>query len=171
MPPADTPPHQTALTLYVDHHGWLKEWLRRKLGCRHQAADLAHDTFLKLLARPCNPDEPRAYLLTIARRLVFESWRRRDLERAWLAELAALPEAEAPSEEARAIVLETLVAIDNLLDGLSAKARRAFLLSQLDGLTYAQIAAELGVSVSRVRQYMTQALTRCYAAARPDEPA
>jgi RNA polymerase sigma-70 factor (ECF subfamily) len=62
------------------------------------------------------------------------------------------------------MVLETLVAIDAMLDGLSTKARRAFLLSQLDGMTYAEIAAETGVSVSRVRQYMSQALTRCYAA-------
>lgn len=151
--------------LYADHHRWLHGWLRRKLGCAHQAADLAQDTFVSLLTKPCQPDEPRAYLLTIARRLVFETWRRRDLERAWLAELAALPEITTPSEEERAIVLETLLAIDALLDGLSPKARQAFLMSQLDGLTYAQIAAELGVSVSRVRQYMTQALTRCYAAA------
>ncbi|ENO83963.1 sigma-70 family RNA polymerase sigma factor [Thauera linaloolentis] len=150
--------------LYVEHHHWLHAWLRRKLGCTHQAADLTHDTFVSLLGKPCQPDEPRAYLLTIARRLVFETWRRRDLERAWLAELAAMSEAVAPSEEERAIMLETLLAIDALLDGLSAKARQAFLMSQLDGLTYAEIAAELGVSVSRVRQYMTQALTRCYAA-------
>ncbi|THF66172.1 sigma-70 family RNA polymerase sigma factor [Pseudothauera nasutitermitis] len=150
--------------LYRDHHGWLQGWLRRKLGCGHQAADLAQDTFVSLLARPCQPDEPRAYLLTIARRLVFETWRRRDLERAWLAQLATLPEACAPSEEERAIVLEALLAIDALLDGLSPKARRAFLLSQLEGLTHARIAEELGVSVSRVRQYIAQALARCYEA-------
>lgn len=150
--------------LYADHHGWLQGWLRRKLGCQHQAADLAQDTFLSLLNRPCAADEPRAYLLTIARRLMFESWRRRDLERAWLDELARLPEASAPSEEEKAIVLETLLAIDKLLDGLSAKARSAFLMRQIDGMTYAQIAAELGVSEPRVQQYMTQALTRCYLA-------
>lgn len=157
-------PADSVAELYQDHHGWLHGWLRRKLGCAHQAADLTHDTFVSLLAKPCTPDEPRAYLLTIARRLVFESWRRRDLERAWLAELAAMPEETAPSAEERAIILETLLAIDALLDGLSARARRAFLLGQIDGLTYAEIAAELGVSVSRVRQYMAQALTRCYAA-------
>lgn len=165
QPPA---PSDALTALYGDHHGWLQGWLRRKLGCRDQAADIAQDTFLKLLIRPCQPNEPRAYLLTIARRLVFESWRRRDLERAWLAELEAMPEAVAPSEEERAIVLETLLTIDRLLDGLAPKARQAFLMSQLDGLTYAQISAELGVSVSRVRQYMAQALTRCYLAAADD---
>ena len=55
--------------------------------------------------------------------------------------------------------------IDRLLDGLSSKARAAFLSSQLDGLTYAQIAAELGVSVTRVHQYVVQGLTACYRAA------
>ncbi len=161
------PIHSTQSTtesLYRAHHLWLRGWLHKKLGCGQQAAELAQDTFLKLLIRPCNPEQPQAYLLTIARRLVFESWRRRDLERAWLAELAHMPEHVIPSEEERAIWLETLLAIDALLDGLSANARRAFLLSQLEGYTYADIADELGVSVSRVRQYMTQALTRCYAA-------
>lgn len=159
-----TPCNDPIGELYVEHHGWLQTWLRRKLGCPQQAADLSHDTFLKLLARPCQPDEPRAYLLTIARRLVFDSWRRRDLERAWLAALETMPEALAPSEEERAIVLETLLAIDDLLDGLSTKARQAFLMSQLDHMTYAQIAEHLGVSASRVRQYMAQALARCYEA-------
>jgi len=150
--------------LYIDHHNWLKSWLCRKLGCTHQAAELAQDTFVRLLLRPHAPDKPRAYLLTIARRLMFDSWRRRDLERAWLEALANQPEALAPSEEERAIALETLCAIDALLDGLSTNARKAFLLSQLDGYTYARIAEELKVSVSRVRQYMTQAFTRCYLA-------
>lgn len=163
--PTDDATRDTVAGLYTEHRGWLQAWLRRKLGCREQAADLTQDAFVGLLTAPCQPDEPRAYLLTIARRLVYETWRRHDLERAWLAELAAMPDTVAPSEEDRAIVLETLTAIDALLDGLSAKARRAFLMNRLDGLTYAQIAAELGVSVSRVRQYMTQALTRCYAAA------
>ncbi|NMG65972.1 sigma-70 family RNA polymerase sigma factor [Azoarcus indigens] len=167
-PTSPTQPSAPPLAeLYRDHNGWLLGWLRRQVGCGHAAADIAHDTFVCVLEKPRAMDgvkEPRAWLVTIARRLVFANWRRQDLERAWVAELAALPEAVAPSEEERAIVVETLFAIDRLLDGLSDKARRAFLLSQLDGLTYAEIAAELGVSVSRVRQYMTQALTRCYAA-------
>ncbi|MBX9800996.1 MAG: sigma-70 family RNA polymerase sigma factor [Burkholderiaceae bacterium] len=161
---------QQAHTLYSDHHGWLFGWLRKKMGCTHQAADLAHDAFLQILGRPealVDVREPRAYLTTIARRLVFESWRRRDLEQAYLAELAALPEDVAPSPEDQALVLETLLAIDRLLDGLSVKARSAFLMSQLDGMTYSEIAAELHVSASRVRQYMAQALSCCYTAALP----
>ena len=33
--------------LYQDHHSWLTGWLRRKLGCPQNAADLAQDTFIR----------------------------------------------------------------------------------------------------------------------------
>ena len=149
--------------LYSDHHGWLRGWLRKHTGCTEQAADLTHDTFLQVLlaAQPVAPKEPRAYLTTIAKRLLFNFWRRRDLERAYLEALAQLPAEYEPSLEERALVVEALVRVDRLLDGLSAKARAAFLYSQLDGLTYADIGARLGVSASRVRQYIAQALRRC----------
>lgn len=167
MPACESSLQQEVHALYSDHHGWLHAWLRRQLGCTHSAADVAHDVFVRMLGRPDalkDLREPRAYLTTIARRLVFDSWRRRDLEQAYLAELAVLPEQAFPSAEERALVLETLLAIDRLLDGLSDKARRAFLMSQLDGMTYKEIAVELKVSASRVRQYMAQAMARCYAA-------
>ncbi|MNI35733.1 putative RNA polymerase sigma factor FecI [compost metagenome] len=54
--------------------------------------------------------------------------------------------------------------LDHLLDGLPPKARAAFLMSQLDGLTYPDIAERLGVSLSSVQQYMVRAMTACYAA-------
>lgn len=38
--------------LYLDHHDWLAGWLRGRLGCSQDAADLAHDTYLRLLGRP-----------------------------------------------------------------------------------------------------------------------
>ena len=106
--------HNEVQSLYRDHHRWLRDWLRRKLGCSHHAADLAHDTFVRLLGRKerADPVDPRAYLTTIAQGLVVDFHRRRALERAYLESLAALPEPQAPSPEARAIVLEALVAID-----------------------------------------------------------
>ena len=111
--------------------------------------------------------EPRAVLTTVAERGLFESWRRRELERAWLSALADAREHHHPSPEDQEILLEALLAIDQALEGLSSKARQAFLFSQLDGMTYAEIAARLGVSVSMVRKYITSALTHCYLATQP----
>jgi RNA polymerase sigma factor (sigma-70 family) len=150
-------------SLYSHHHGWLYSWLWRKLGSREDAAELAQDTFLRLLSvrPPEQLAEPRAYLTTVAHGLVVNHWRKLALERAYLAALEARPELLAPSPEERALVLETLYQIDAMLDQLSPKARQAFLLAQLDGLTYAQIAAQLGVSDRMIKKYMAQAMLQC----------
>lgn len=156
--------HREIDALYTGHHAWLRGWLSRKLGCAHRAADLAHDTFMRLLARdePIGADEPRAFLTTVAQRVLSNHWRREQIERAYLDALALRPEAHAPSPEERAVVLETLLDIDRLLDGLPLAAKRAFLLAQLDGLTQAEIARELGVSLATVKRYLVKAGTQCF---------
>ncbi|WP_407293850.1 sigma-70 family RNA polymerase sigma factor [Stutzerimonas zhaodongensis] len=150
--------------LYVDHLGWLNGWLRRQLGCSQKAADLAQDTFVRVLSKDQCLDairEPRAYLHTIARGLLINHWRRRQIEQAYLDAVTLLPEAVAPSPEHQALVVETLLRVDAMLARLPEKVRRAFLLSQLQGMTYASIALELGVSERMVKKYMAQAMLHC----------
>ncbi|MCQ3001230.1 sigma-70 family RNA polymerase sigma factor [Pseudomonas syringae] len=152
--------------LFGDHHGWLLSRLRARLGCRHDADDMAAETFAQVVALP-DPsciNEPRALLTTIAKRLVFATWRRRDLERAYLESLAQQPLAYEPSAEEQAQALEALSALDQILDGLSPIGRSAFLYSQLDQLTYAEIGQRLGISAPRVHQYIVKALSLCYLA-------
>ncbi len=156
---------QEIQTLYLDHHGWLNGWLRKKLGCSQTAADLAHDVFVRLLARRTVLDirEPRAYLGRIAQGLVIDHWRRREIEQAWLEVLAQWPTAEAPSAEEQAQIIETLTLIDSLLSQLSTRVRSTFVLAQLEGLTCPQIAARLGVSRATVERDLAKALRHCYA--------
>ena len=61
-------------------------------------------------------------------------------------------------------VLQALREVNLMLGALSANARAAFFYNRLDGLTHAEIASRLGVSVPRVRQYLAQALRQCYIA-------
>jgi RNA polymerase sigma-70 factor (ECF subfamily) len=152
--------------LFREHYAWLKDRLRRHTESVHGAEDVASEAFLELAQHRALDAvlEPRALLTTIARRVLFESWRRRDLERAYLQALAHAPQATHPSPEERALAIEALVAIDAALDALPPKARRAFLHSQFDDMTYAQIARELAVSASMVRQYMARALAALAAA-------
>ncbi|RZI28132.1 sigma-70 family RNA polymerase sigma factor [Pseudomonas sp. 770NI] len=157
-------PSNPVEVLYNDHHHWLTGWLRRKLGCPENAADLAQDTFIRVLSAREAPTliEPRAFLTTVAKRVLFNFYRRQDLERAYLEAMAQMPEHVAPSEEDRAIILQTLLELDQLLDGLPKQVKRAFLLAQLDGLTYAQIGAQLGISIATVKRHLTKAAMRCY---------
>lgn len=108
--------------------------------------------------------EPRAYLTTIAKGLLVNHWRRSAIEQAYWDTLAACPEALSPSPEDHAIILATLQEIDALLDQLPSKVRSAFLMSQLDGLTYVQIGLKLGVSERMVKKYMAQAMLHCLTA-------
>lgn len=167
MTVAESVAHEKIHVLYNDHHNWLQGWLRKKLGCSENAADLTQDTFVRIISASSRCDdvlairEPRSYLATIARRVMVDYFRRQRLERAWEEALANLPEAEDISPEMRLLVIETLYEIDVMLDGLGHNVRQAFLMSQLEGLSYAAIAEQLSVSVSSVKKYMARATEQC----------
>ncbi|MDM0089837.1 MULTISPECIES: sigma-70 family RNA polymerase sigma factor [unclassified Variovorax] len=165
-------PSSAVETLYGEHHRWLQGWLRKKLGNAFDAADLAQDTFVRLIVggRTPQPDASRAYLTQIAKGLVVDLYRRRQLEAAYLEALAAWPAALAPSPEERALALEALLRIDAMLDRLPTRVRETFLLSQFDGLTYSAIAQRIGMSVATVRKYMLQAALACHEALDDDAP-
>lgn len=158
---AASPHSEQVKSIYHAHHGWLQCWLRKKLGNASDAADIAHDTFVRVLAREIAIAEPRALLTTIAQGMVANFYRRRDIELAYEQALAAWPEPHAMSPEARAIMLETLVEVDALLNSLSAPVREAFLLSQLDGMGQAQIAERLGISLATVKRHIARAMLHC----------
>lgn len=143
--------------LYLDHHPWLQSLLRKRLGNREDAADLAHDTFVRVMRSELSPTdlcEPRGFLATVARGLVADLFRRRTLEQAYLEYLVALPEDQAQAQQA-------LLEVDALLRALPTKVRQAFLLAQLEELPYAEIARRLGISHRTVSNYLTRAMEHC----------
>lgn len=158
--------HQQIEVLYSNHHGWLQGWLRGKLGSAFDAADLAHDTYLRILARgrAPRPEESRQHLAQIANGLMVDLFRRRHIEAAYMEALAHLPPAAMPTPETRTLIIEALTEIDTILASLPAKVREAFLLCKVEGLDYREIARRLDVSVSSVEKYMVRALLACCAA-------
>lgn len=153
--------------LYTEHNTWLRYWLCSRLGCSHQAEDLAQDTFVRVVRRreqlQSQPlREPKAFLATVARGLLTDHWRRKELEEAWKEALANLAEEAAPSPEVSLALLETLTEIDQMLETLKPIVRRAFLLAQLEGYSCRQIAEELCISLATAERYVAKALRRCY---------
>src|SRR5690606_9022837 len=145
--------------LYQDHHGWLYQWLHRKLGNRFDAADLAQDTFMRVLAgyrQEMIPvlDEPRAYLTTVAKRLLINFYARQSLVRGIGGSLCLLPTQHGPGPARRAVVLGTFRGLAALLDAFPARVRTAFLVCPLGGMSYEQLAAHLQVSVRTVARYI-----------------
>ncbi|MCC6916959.1 MAG: sigma-70 family RNA polymerase sigma factor [Nitrosomonas sp.] len=152
--------------LYRDHHNWLFTWLRKKLSCQHQAADIAQDTFTRILALSHLPhlQEPRAYLVTTAKRLIINQSRKQQIEQLYLAALAQSVEtADAfPSPERIISAIEILDKFSRILAGLAEKPRQAFMLHYFEGFTHAEIATQLGVSDRMVRKYLMQTLVHCH---------
>lgn len=150
-------------TLYQGHRDWLQRWFCKKLGGSFHADDLTQDTFVRMLLKQVGQQPfttPRFYLLHIAKGLLVDHWRRQSLETNYLAALLQHHDAT-PSVEVQAILLETLMEIDAMLQKLPLKVRTAFLSAQIDGLTYRQIATELGVSERMVKKYMATAMLHC----------
>ncbi|MBB3102134.1 sigma-70 family RNA polymerase sigma factor [Azomonas macrocytogenes] len=158
MPPLDPD------ALYREHHTWLQRWLRSRLDNSADAADLAQDTFIRILLHRNRYEiqAPRALLRSIASGLMVDRWRRAELERAWQESLLHLAPHETPSPETREMALQLLERIASLLDGLRPRVRQAFLLAQCEGLTHPQIAERMGISLRSVERYVGEALFHCY---------
>lgn len=165
MKPAPPAEVSTLDALYRGYHGWLLSWLRRRVQCSHQAADVAQDTFVRLLAAGAYvaPSEPQAYLATVARRLLMDSGRRRRLEQAYREELERCAQylEQAPSPEQILQAVQMLEAIDRALARMKSRVRETFVLRHLEGLGQGEIAERLGVSVRTVQHDLVEALLAC----------
>ncbi|KQS02243.1 RNA polymerase subunit sigma-70 [Sphingomonas sp. Leaf357] len=158
-------------TLYASHGDWLRDWLRRHTRCSHRAADLAQDTFCRLLeAKDAQPvRDPRGYLSTVARRILIDDIRRREIERAYLAVHAVRTgEVDHLTPERIAEAAQLLGAIVDLLETLPEKARRAFLMIRFDRLRYAEAGRQLAISERMAKRYVARVYAHCYALAYPD---
>lgn len=150
--------------LYLHHHSWLRGILRKRLGNLSDAADLAHDVFIQLLLKPrCfdSNEGARAYLSVMAHGMCVDLWRRKELEKAWLNTMRLRANTIVISTEHQVLILETLYEVDTMLRSLPEKVRTTFIMSQIQGMTYAQIALALQVSERMVKKYMAKAMLHC----------
>ncbi|WP_445114891.1 sigma-70 family RNA polymerase sigma factor [Acinetobacter sp. WZC-1] len=149
--------------LYVEHHSWLHGWLKQRLNNNQTAADLAHDTFVRILQRKEHLyfDQPRALLTTIARGVLVNWFQRQAVERAYLQSLALQPEEYMPPPEQQLQTIESLVLIFQMLEGMPERQRQTFIWSQLDGLSQKEIAQRHQVSVRTVMRDLSCALAHC----------
>jgi RNA polymerase sigma factor (sigma-70 family) len=170
LPPEASIP-QRVDSLYRQHHGWLYLWLCKKMGNRQDAADIAHDTFVKLLQQQqLDYQQPRCMLSTIAKNLALNYWRRKNIEQLYYQSLAQ-SEHYYPSAEEELLAIEMLLQISTAFLQLKPREQQVFKLSQLDELNYQQIADRLNISLSSVKRDMKQVYLCCLLIASSPLPA
>jgi RNA polymerase sigma factor (sigma-70 family) len=159
--------NQHAETLFIAYHSWLKRALRRRVGDISDAEDIASETFTQIISAPAlgSVAEPRAFLMTIANRILYKLWRRRDLDHVCAETLLALhgPDVYYSPEDQRLLV-EAVEIIDKVLGALTLREREIFLAYRLDGATYDEIAATHALSQSAVRRVVAKGLRQCLVA-------
>jgi RNA polymerase sigma-70 factor (ECF subfamily) len=175
--PAGAPPGDGTYTaafrsLFVAHHEPLCRYASRLLRDSHQAGDVVQDVFTHLWERRHQWEADhtvvpylyravrnRAFDLTKHRVVVERHARAEQRPDAWGAS------ADDPDEDLRLAELRDAVAV--AVNALPELQREAFVLSRYGGLTYAEIAAALGVSVKTVEKRMSVAFRALYATLAP----
>lgn len=150
--------------VYQTHQTTLLSWFKHKLQHHHQSEDLSQEVFYRALKSHYQHEhikEPRAWLLGIAKHVIIDHWRHQQVERLYLEALAQLPAEFYPSAEHEICIRETLFQVHKVLEKLPARAAQVFLLSQLDGLTYKSICAQLNISEATVKRDMKLAFLAC----------
>lgn len=151
--------------LYINHHQWLINYLKKHLQQQTDiATDLVQDTFLNLLQRPeqiSEIKEERAFLLTIAKRKLFNYWRRLELEHSYIESVRTLGIEDTVSAEQLCMIQDALIYIDLLLDGLPLAVKHAFLLKKLEMMTHMEIALSMNLSLATIERYIKQATIHC----------
>ena len=155
------------IRLYDDASPELQRLLRRKLGNRQEAEEIAQDAFAKLCELVEREDikDLRKYFFTMANRLAINVLRRRGLQQQHLIRAQAghsIEPAQADgggNPELAAIHAQKLALAKRALRGLPAKTRHVFLLHRFQGYTYREIAHALGLSRKAVEYHMGRALS------------
>jgi RNA polymerase sigma factor (sigma-70 family) len=141
-------------------------FLTARLKCPEAAADLTHETFLRFhqYVKENPPDNARALAYRIAVNLATDYQRKNKIRNSLTVEATGLADfypSTAPGPEQIVMANQRLQQLHAALAELPADCRTAFLLHGFDGLTYAQIADHLGISVSMVYKHLARAMDYC----------
>jgi RNA polymerase sigma-70 factor (ECF subfamily) len=138
--------------LFAETYPTLAGWVRRLVDDDETAHEIAAEAFARLMAAWSRPDNPHAYLYTIATNLVRDHWRRTRRERTALRALAADRRPEPAAD--RNLDLRTL------LEPLPAQQRTAVVLHYLAGLSIHEVAQAVGRPEGTVKSDLYQARQR-----------
>lgn len=125
------------------------------------AEELVQDVFLGVWSRRerwTAPGGVRAYLYAAARNRALNHLRHERTARRAAESGELVPDEGPPHADAATHERELATAVSTAVAALPGRCRDVFLLQRRRGLTYAQIARELGVSVKTVETQMSRAL-------------
>jgi RNA polymerase sigma-70 factor (ECF subfamily) len=156
--------------LFHEHSRRIYAYCLRQLGSPEEAEDALQATYLnacRSLLAGFEPEIAQAWLFKVAHNVCLtrqrSSWRRSRVERP--EDIQSIEEFVAAPEDQG----DELLGIEDALAGLPEQQCRAILLREWQGLSYREVAAEMGLSQSAVETLIFRARRSLAAALEPEE--
>jgi RNA polymerase sigma-70 factor (ECF subfamily) len=151
--------------LFLAHRRELQAYLTRQLRDGEAAADLTQETFLRFAEQSGSSaaaaiSQPRSYLYRTAHNLAVDHVRRQRRQRVdALAprDIEGISDDRPSPERVAGGQSDVSVTRAALLE-LPERTRQVFVLTRMDGLTYAEAAQRLGISTSSVQKHLANAI-------------
>lgn len=150
------------------YHRELLNFLARQVSDRDAAADLAQESYARVLAVQHAGQsivDMRALLYRTARNLLIDRHRRQEVRQH--EDIDAMPEDAQPCAPAHLQPEEALASMQVVrahvaaIEALPPRCREAFVLHVFDGLTHAQVGQRMGISASMVEKHIVRAMVAC----------
>jgi RNA polymerase sigma factor (sigma-70 family) len=152
--------------LFSQHGNALQVFFRRRIKAEREAEDLTQEVYLRMLrmneAETIN--NPEAYLFTVASHLLKEHVvvQRRQEHTVDIADPRVAEElSELPQLESDADLSVRIRRLHEVLGQLSPKCQASVAMAYWQGMSYEDIAVQLGISRNMVKKYLVQALAHC----------
>ncbi len=151
--------------IFRQYYDELVKFLTVKLRSRDQALDVAQETFLRVLAQGSSVpiDRPRAFLNKTAINLTVDLFRRRQrrVEQSLDTDDIQTVLVAPPEQETVVAAKEQIRLLYEALMELPPRCRHVFLLHKFKERSHAEIAEQLGISISMVEKHILKATAFC----------
>lgn len=142
----------------------LMHYLRSRTRAGDDAEDIVQEAYIRLTARrdADRIEDRERFLWRTALNLSVSLGRRHKVRSTAHADQAVIDllHPMAPPQDEVLAMRERLRAVEAAIDALPERTREVFVAVRIEGMTYSQAAAELGISVSAVEKAMARAVTR-----------
>ena len=163
--------------LFEEHAAALRRFVTARVVGNLDIEDIVQDVYARLarmeaLAEKLSPGNrsTRAFLLTMANRLVIDRERHHGIRRQHHEQLRLLQHRDdSPSPERIMLARDDLDAVARAIEEMKPRWRRAFVLNRFSHMSYRDVARTMNVSPKTVEKYIGRALLHLRAALLGDQ--
>ena len=131
---------------------------------RDKAADIVQETYARVLARKTSQpdvDVVRAMLYTTARNILIDQYRHDSIRQHDDVEMITLAASSVSEPERQVAARQEMQQLLDIIGVLPPRCREAFVLYKFEGVSQAEIAERMGISVNMVEKHIITGMLAC----------